>query len=67
MGFWGQREIDIRPLGFFFFLSLFHFGMNPWKILNHYYRILEMFNSFFFSEQKKGGGEEREREIDGVR
>ena len=42
--------------------------MNPWKILNHYYRILEMFNSFFFSEQKKGGGgEEREREIDGVR
>jgi hypothetical protein len=33
------------------------FSVKPWKVLNHYYRILEMFN---FLRRKAGGGEKRE-------
>jgi hypothetical protein len=56
---WGSVTKGERYQAQIFFFPSSQFScMYPWKILNHYYRILEMFN--FSQSRRKAGGEERE-------
>lgn len=58
-GKWGSVTKGKRYQAQIFFFTFFPLHCKkPWKILNHYYRILEMFNSFLRAEERRG--EERE-------